>query len=108
MFASIFLVVLVLIQCFHDIEGLRGTGSFRVLHRKGLSLRAVEVGRANEIPNGERKIIDTPAGAVIVANVDGKFYAVNAKCPHLGLPMKKVLVFYIYRIFANTSSISSI
>jgi hypothetical protein len=24
-----------------------------------------------------------------VANVGGEFYAVNAKCPHLGLPMKR-------------------
>lgn len=37
---------------------------------------------------GERKIVDTDAGAVIVANVEGSFYAVLAKCPHLGLPMK--------------------
>lgn len=37
---------------------------------------------------GERKIVDTEVGAVIVANVEGSFYAVLAKCPHLGLPMK--------------------
>ena len=37
---------------------------------------------------GERKIVDTDMGAVIVANVEGSFYAVLAKCPHLGLPMK--------------------
>lgn len=28
-------------------------------------------------------------GAVVVANVGGNYYAVNAKCPHLGLPMKR-------------------
>lgn len=33
---------------------------------------------------GERKVIDTDQGAVIVTNVKGSFYAVNAKCPHLG------------------------
>ena len=33
--------------------------------------------------------MDTPYGVVIVANVAGQFYAVNARCPHLGLPMKK-------------------
>jgi len=47
------------------------------------------VGTIGEIPNGERKIVETEVGSVIVANVDGSFYAVNAKCPHLGLPMKK-------------------
>lgn len=39
----------------------------------------VTVGPASEIPNGERKVVDTEAGAVIVANVGGEFYAVNAK-----------------------------
>ena len=58
--------------------------------RFGTSLTAtISIGSANEIPNGERKIIDTEKGSVIVANIDGEFYAVNAKCPHLGLPMKK-------------------
>lgn len=49
-----------------------------------------QVGSVSEIPKGERKVVETDAGAVVVANVDGAFYAVNAKCPHLGLPMKKV------------------
>jgi nitrite reductase/ring-hydroxylating ferredoxin subunit len=49
----------------------------------------VVVGPAAEIPNGERKIVDTDAGSIIVANVDGEFYAINSKCPHLGLPFKK-------------------
>lgn len=49
----------------------------------------VEVGKTSEIPSGERKIVDTNAGSVIVTNVGGSFFAVNAKCPHLGLPMKK-------------------
>lgn len=48
----------------------------------------VEVGNINEIPNGERKIIDVDQNTIIVANIDGNYYAVNAKCPHLGLPMK--------------------
>jgi nitrite reductase/ring-hydroxylating ferredoxin subunit len=34
-------------------------------------------------------VLDGPEGAIIVANVKGSFYAVNAKCPHLGLPMKR-------------------
>ena len=48
------------------------------------SLQAFKVADVDEIKPGERKIVDTEAGAVIVANVDGKFFAVNAKCPHLG------------------------
>ena len=46
------------------------------------------VGTLSEVPPGGRKIVDTPEGAIIVTNQDGNLYAVNAKCPHLGLPMK--------------------
>lgn len=41
---------------------------------------------------GERKVVDTEAGAVIVTNVGGSLYAVLAKCPHLGLPMKTGMI----------------
>ena len=63
--------------------------AYRTL-KSSFKLPATLVGLASEIEIGERKVIDTKAGTVIVANVDGNFYAVNAKCPHLGLPMKKV------------------
>ena len=53
-------------------------------------MSAVEVGLVKDIPPGERKIVEIADSSVIIANVDGTFYAVNAKCPHLGLPMKKV------------------
>jgi nitrite reductase/ring-hydroxylating ferredoxin subunit len=48
----------------------------------------VLVGPLADLPDGQRKVIDTPLGAVIVTNQAGSLYAVNAKCPHLGLPMK--------------------
>ena len=51
-------------------------------------LQLFQVADVDEIKLGERKIVDTEAGAVIVANVDGKFFAVNAKCPHLGTSVK--------------------
>lgn len=53
------------------------TYSFKIpsTRRFGNSLSAsIDVGSANEIPNGERKIVDTSAGTVIVANVDGKYF----------------------------------
>jgi len=53
------------------------------------ALNAMEVATTAEIPPGERKLVETDKGTVIVANVEGEFFAVNAKCPHLGLPMKK-------------------
>ena len=46
------------------------------------------VGTLSEIPDGGRKIVDSAEGSIIVANQGGNLFAVNAKCPHLGLPMK--------------------
>jgi nitrite reductase/ring-hydroxylating ferredoxin subunit len=48
-----------------------------------------QVATTSEIKNGERKLFESPSGTVIIANLDGAFFAVNAKCPHLNLPMKK-------------------
>ena len=41
------------------------------------------------VAEGEREIIDGPNGPVLVTKVAGTYYAVDAKCPHLNLPMKK-------------------
>ncbi|KAL1495534.1 hypothetical protein AB1Y20_016898 [Prymnesium parvum] len=37
----------------------------------------------------DRTIVDGPDGAIIVTKVKGEYYAVDATCPHLGLPMKR-------------------
>ena len=83
-----------LYQCVECFKGKMN--AYRTLKSSFKLPATLLVGLASEIPIGERKVIDTKAGAVIVANVDGNFYAVNAKCPHLGLPMKKVRTMYIY------------
>jgi nitrite reductase/ring-hydroxylating ferredoxin subunit len=41
------------------------------------------------VAEGEREIIDGPIGPILVTKVAGAYYAVDAKCPHLNLPMKK-------------------
>jgi nitrite reductase/ring-hydroxylating ferredoxin subunit len=38
----------------------------------------------SDIVEGDRMIVETEVGSVIVAKVNGGFFAVNAKCPHLG------------------------
>eukprot|EP00438_Fugacium_kawagutii_P034603 Skav225835 [mRNA] locus=scaffold345:66586:69251:+ [translate_table: standard] len=38
---------------------------------------------------GDRVIVDGDDGPIVVAKIDGKYYAVDGKCPHLGLPMKQ-------------------
>ena len=55
-----------------------------------LALNALkEVVTVSEIRDGDRKIIETENGSVIITNVKGSFYAVNAKCPHLVCFIKK-------------------
>lgn len=46
--------------------------------------------KTTDVPSeGDRSLVDGPNGTIIVTKSGGKFYAVDAKCPHLGLPMKK-------------------
>ena len=59
------------------------------LGRSGSLLRAkVEVGDSASVADGKSIVVKTTVGEVIVANLKGKFYAVNAKCPHQGKSMK--------------------
>ena len=52
----------------------------------------IEVGTIHEIKEGARKLIETNSGIVIVTKQKGSFYAVNAKCPHLGVSMKNAKI----------------
>jgi nitrite reductase/ring-hydroxylating ferredoxin subunit len=56
------------------------------LVRQSTSLNALT---SAAIPEGEREILDGPDGPVLVTKVAGAYYAVDATCPHLNLPMKK-------------------
>lgn len=55
--------------------------------RRRPALRAIRV--SNVPKEDEREIVDGPDGPIIVANVGGKYFAVDATCPHLNLPMKR-------------------
>ena len=53
--------------------------------RCSILLRAkVEVADSASITEGKTQVVKTAAGEVIIGNLKGKFYAVDAKCPHLG------------------------
>jgi 3-phenylpropionate/trans-cinnamate dioxygenase ferredoxin subunit len=45
------------------------------------------VGTVDEIPPGERKIVEIAGRSVGVFNVDGEFYALRNTCPHQGGPL---------------------
>ncbi len=54
-------------------------------HRFAILLRAkVEVADSASIADGKTQVVKTTTGEVIIGNLKGKFYAVDAKCPHLG------------------------
>eukprot|EP00933_Yihiella_yeosuensis_P030628 TRINITY_DN24242_c0_g1_i1.p1 TRINITY_DN24242_c0_g1~~TRINITY_DN24242_c0_g1_i1.p1 ORF type:complete len:178 (+),score=41.91 TRINITY_DN24242_c0_g1_i1:87-620(+) len=70
-----------------DMSFVGNTQVPRALPR--ISLRALCAQVKAPPADGEREIVDGPNGPIVVANVGGKYYAVDAKCPHLGLPMKQ-------------------
>ena len=63
------------------------TPSFVRFHQGG-ALNAIPI--PTPLAEGDRVIVDGPDGnAILVANVKGEYFATDATCPHLGLPMKK-------------------
>ena len=45
------------------------------------------VASVDEIPPGERKIVDIAGRSIGVFNVNGEFYALRNRCPHQGGPL---------------------
>ncbi|GAA4700852.1 Rieske (2Fe-2S) protein [Pseudonocardia yuanmonensis] len=45
------------------------------------------VGRVDEIAPGERRIVQAGGREIGVFNIDGRFYAMLNRCPHLGAPL---------------------
>jgi nitrite reductase/ring-hydroxylating ferredoxin subunit len=43
----------------------------------------VEVAKVNEIPDGKMKHFEVDGKEVLIANVDGKFYAISDRCGHM-------------------------
>ena len=47
------------------------------------------IGRVNEIPPGKMIGTDVSGERILVANLGGEFYAMRAKCNHMGGPLDK-------------------
>jgi nitrite reductase/ring-hydroxylating ferredoxin subunit len=43
----------------------------------------VEVAKVNEIPHGKMKHVELDGKEIMIANLDGKFYALNDRCGHM-------------------------
>lgn len=50
-------------------------------------MRSVVVARAEEIPPGDRKIVQVGGRSIGVFNIDGRYYALRNRCPHQGGPL---------------------
>eukprot|EP00971_Amphidinium_carterae_P236540 4694364-Amphidinium_carterae.1 len=51
--------------------------------RAKCSVQMLAVRVPNPPAEGEREVVDGPSGPIIVAKVDGQYYATDATCPHL-------------------------
>jgi 3-phenylpropionate/trans-cinnamate dioxygenase ferredoxin subunit len=49
----------------------------------------VEVAEASELKNGSKKKVDIQGTEILLAKVEGKYYAVQNKCPHFGGDLSK-------------------
>lgn len=50
-------------------------------------MSSIKVGLITEIAEGKMKKYSVGDKEIVVANVEGKFYAIAAKCPHMGGPL---------------------
>lgn len=49
--------------------------------------RIIRLSKTSEIPDGELRSFNVDGEKVLVANVRGKFYAVEDRCTHMGYPL---------------------
>ena len=47
----------------------------------------VEVAKVDEIPSGSMKHVELNGREILIANLDGKFYALNDRCSHTNAPL---------------------
>ena len=49
--------------------------------------KKISIGQISDFPTGKTKVIQAEGTALVVTRVDDKFYAVENRCAHLGLPL---------------------
>jgi nitrite reductase/ring-hydroxylating ferredoxin subunit len=47
----------------------------------------IEVAKVDEIPSGKMKNVEVNGKEMVIANLDGKFYALSDKCSHMNAPL---------------------
>jgi nitrite reductase/ring-hydroxylating ferredoxin subunit len=49
----------------------------------------VKVGKIDELPSGEGKLVEVNQKRIALFNVGGKYYAIDDVCPHRGGPLSE-------------------
>ena len=81
---SFLFVFVVLSAVCYSVASFKLSSTSSLWRLNGLMMAKIEVAKVSEIALNDRKVVDLNDGSVIIANVDGNFFAVNSKCPHLG------------------------
>ena len=55
----------------------------------GQNVTFVKVAKTTDIPVGKMMHVEVEGTEILIANVDGKFYAVGDRCPHLNAMLSK-------------------
>jgi nitrite reductase/ring-hydroxylating ferredoxin subunit len=49
--------------------------------------KKISIGQISDFPAGKAQVVNVEGTAVVINRVDDKFYAVENRCAHLGLPL---------------------
>lgn len=49
----------------------------------------VRVLSEQELPEGERKVVEVEGKSILLVHYEGELYAINSHCPHMGGPLVK-------------------
>jgi len=64
-------------------------GNMHQVRQKGEKMSLIEVGKTNQVPPGVMKLFQVEGKKILVVNVEGKIYAINGVCTHLGGDLSK-------------------
>lgn len=51
-------------------------------------MKWVSVLDLKQLPDGTRQVVEVDGQSILVINYQGELYAISARCPHMGAPLK--------------------
>jgi nitrite reductase/ring-hydroxylating ferredoxin subunit len=80
------------VKCQTRSQGLARDASIRTTQQpaqREMVLVNVAVAKAKEVPPGTMKGVEVEGHKLLVANLDGQFFAMRSVCNHMGGPLEK-------------------